>query len=76
MEFERFEKKVTSSDGKNTLVGTVYVPNGEIKGLFHLVHGMTEYIDRYTPLMSQIAAAGFVCFGFGFYDAVFLKKGY
>ena len=64
MEFERFEKKVPSSDGKNTLVGTVYVPKGKIKGLFHLVHGMTEYVDRYEPLMSQIAAAGFVCFGF------------
>lgn len=64
MGFKRQEKKVLSSDGKNTLSGVVYIPDGEIKGLFHLVHGMTEYIDRYTELLSTITNAGYVCFGF------------
>ncbi len=64
MRFNKREIEVRSSDGKNTLRGIAYVPEGEVRGLFHLVHGMTEYIGRYDELMSQIAASGFVCFGF------------
>ncbi len=64
MRFNKREIEVRSSDGKNTLRGTAYIPEGEVRGLFHLVHGMTEYIGRYDEFMSQIASSGFVCFGF------------
>lgn len=64
MKYTVTTKKVPSSDGKNTLSGIIYMPDGEIRGLFHLVHGMTEYIGRYEPLLSTIASAGYLCFGF------------
>ncbi|MBE6733289.1 MAG: alpha/beta hydrolase [Ruminococcaceae bacterium] len=53
-----------SSDGIHTLKGKIYIPDGEIKGLFQIVHGMTEHIDRYHEFMSLIAKSGYICFGF------------
>lgn len=64
MKIEIFDKNVPSTDGKHTLRGTVYKPEGEIKGLFHIVHGMCDYIGRYDRLMKQIAEAGYLVFGF------------
>lgn len=64
MNFEIKQKKVLSSDQKNTLSGIMYIPNGDIKGIFHLVHGMTEYIGRYAPLFEKLADAGYLCVGF------------
>lgn len=64
MKFEVKTKNILSSDGKNTLSGTMYIPDGEIHGIFHLVHGMTEYIGRYEPLFSAMASAGYLCAGF------------
>ena len=58
------EMLVPSSDGIHNLSGKVFVPSGKIKGLFHIVHGMTEHIDRYFPLMQKISENGYVCFGF------------
>ncbi|MBO4584578.1 MAG: alpha/beta fold hydrolase [Clostridia bacterium] len=58
------EKKVPSSDGVHELAGRVYLPEGEPKGLFHVVHGMTEHIGRYDRFMRAVAEAGFVCFGY------------
>ena len=64
MNFEIKQKKVLSSDKKNTLSGIMYIPSGNIKGIFHLVHGMTEYIGRYAPLFEKLADAGYLCVGF------------
>ncbi|MBR4910140.1 MAG: lysophospholipase [Clostridia bacterium] len=64
MSIESKEVKVLSSDGVHTLCGVVYLPEGSPKGIFHLVHGMTEYIGRYTPLLNKIAEAGYVACGF------------
>lgn len=64
MSFEVKTLSVPSSDNIHTLYGKIYIPNGEIKGLFHVVHGMTEHIERYNYLMSYIAEKGFVCFGY------------
>ena len=58
------EKKVPSSDGKHELIGRVYLPDGEARGLFQVVHGMTEYIGRYDRFMRALASAGFVVFGY------------
>ena len=55
---------VPSSDGEHTLNGIVYLPEGEIRGFFHLVHGMTEYIGRYKGIMSAAAQNGYICCGF------------
>ena len=41
MSFEIKTLEVKSTDNIHTLRGKIFIPNGEIKGLFHLVHGMT-----------------------------------
>lgn len=64
MSFKVVEKKILSSDKKNTLSGVMYIPDGDIHGIFHLVHGMTEYIGRYEPLFSALANEGYLCVGF------------
>lgn len=61
------EKKifcVPSSDGVHNLSGVVYLPDGEIKGLFHVVHGMTEHMARYDRFLSDMAAEGWISFGY------------
>lgn len=61
------EKKifcVPSSDGVHNLSGVVYLPDGEAKGLFHVVHGMTEHIARYDRFLSDMAAEGWISFGY------------
>ncbi len=55
---------VPSSDGIHTLAGVIYLPAGEMKGFFHIVHGMTEHIGRYGRLMADMAEAGYLCFGY------------
>lgn len=55
---------VLSSDGFHTLKGKLYIPDGEIKGLFHLVHGMTEHIGRYTHLFEALASEGYLCMAY------------
>lgn len=64
MQYEVIEKKVLSSSGKNMLAGRVYLPKGEIKGYFHIVHGMTEYIGRYDRFMRILAENGYIAFGY------------
>lgn len=64
MNYEILDKKVLSSNGKNMLAGKVYLPNGEIKGYFHIVHGMTEYIGRYDKFMRVLAENGYIAFGY------------
>ena len=58
------EKKVLSTDGVHELFGRVYLPEGEAKGYFHVVHGMTEHMGRYHRFMEEMAAEGYVCFGY------------
>ena len=61
------EKKtfyVPSSDGIHRLSGVVYLPDVEMKGLFHVVHGMTEHIARYDRFLSDMAAQGWISFGY------------
>ncbi|MBR4799665.1 MAG: alpha/beta fold hydrolase, partial [Clostridia bacterium] len=64
MAIEVLEKRVLSSDGVHELVGKVYLPEGESRGLFHVVHGMTEHIGRYDGFMREIAQAGYTVFGY------------
>jgi alpha-beta hydrolase superfamily lysophospholipase len=54
---------VPSSDNVHTLCGVVYIPNGEIKGVYQIVHGMTEHIARYDRFMRDMADMGYLCFG-------------
>ncbi len=60
----RYPFTAPSSDGIHTLRGVVYLPDGEIKGYFHIVHGMTEYIGRYDRLMTDLCRQGYLVFGY------------
>ncbi len=64
MEYEIKAISIPSTDNIHTLQGKIFIPKGEIKGLFHLVHGMTEYIDRYDHIFTFLAENGYVAFGF------------
>lgn len=64
MAYEIKAFSIGSTDNIHTLQGEIFIPDGEIKGLFHIVHGMTEYIDRYDHLLSYLAENGYVSFGF------------
>ncbi len=55
---------VLSADGVHTLAGVVFLPEGQARGYFHIVHGMTEYIARYETLMQALAAEGYIAFGY------------
>ena len=60
---EKLKFCALSSDGIHTLNGVVYLPSGEAKGVYQIVHGMTEHIERYDRFMRDMAEAGYVCFG-------------
>lgn len=64
MAIEKRELKVRSNDGIHDLAGVVYLPEGEVRGFFHIVHGMTEHIGRYEGFMIDMAKEGFICFGY------------
>lgn len=58
------EFKVKSNDAIHTLAGVVYIPEVEIKGIYHIVHGMTEHISRYDRIMNALAENGYLCAGY------------
>lgn len=58
------ERRIPSADQTHQLYCRVFYPEGEIRGLFHVVHGMTEHIRRYEKFMTEMAEQGWLCFGF------------
>ncbi len=64
MNYDILDKKVLSSNGKNMLAGKVYLPHGNIKGYYHIVHGMTDHIARYDKFMRLLAENGYIAFGY------------
>ncbi len=56
--------KIPSSDGVHLLHTCLYLPQGECKGIFQVIHGMTDYTDRYEALLTAMANEGYVAFGF------------
>ena len=51
MNIEIKKINIPSCNGKNMLAGVVYTPDCEPRGLFHVVHGMTEHMGRYDEFM-------------------------
>ena len=57
--------KIPSSDGIHTLSGIAVRPSsGKIRGILHIVHGMTEHISRYRDFMRAVAEEGYAVFGY------------
>lgn len=53
--------KVPSTDKINTLNVKIYRPEGEAKGIFQVVHGMTEHLERYDEILSLMCENGYFC---------------
>lgn len=58
------DKEVLSSDNTHQLVGKIYLPQGNPRGLLHVVHGMTEHIGRYDKFMREMAEDDYIVFGY------------
>lgn len=52
-----------SSDGSTQIHGTEWLPEGKIKGILQICHGMVEYIDRYDEFAGYLAARGIYVVG-------------
>ncbi len=50
----------TSANGKNTVHACIWKPQGEICGVVQIIHGMSEYAERYAPLAKALAKRGFL----------------
>lgn len=59
--FEEFSFK--STNGKNTIYVLKCVPNGEIKGIVQIAHGIAEHINRYKDYMEFLANNGYIAVG-------------
>ncbi len=52
-----------SSDGKNIIHACVWRPQGLVKGVVQIIHGMCEYVERYTPFAEFLCGEGYVVCG-------------
>ncbi|MBR6478017.1 MAG: lysophospholipase [Lachnospiraceae bacterium] len=52
-----------SRDGHHKLYAVRYLPEGEPKAILQIVHGMSEYMDRYADFAAFMAQKGFVVTG-------------
>lgn len=49
-----------SKDGKNTIHACIWRPQGEVKGVVQIIHGMSEYASRYSPFAEFLALNGYL----------------
>lgn len=52
-----------SQDGVSQIHGIKWIPDGEIKGILQVVHGMSEYVERYEPLAKALTKDGILVVG-------------
>lgn len=57
------ESSFPSSDGLNTVAYSLWMPDGNPRGVVQIVHGMVEYIDRYDEFARYLADHGLVVCG-------------
>lgn len=49
-----------SKDGKHTVHACIWRPEVEIRGVVQIIHGMSEYAERYAPFAEFLNAHGFL----------------
>lgn len=54
---------VPSATGKHTLHGVCWRPEGEVRAIVQISHGMIEYVERYEPLAAYLTERGFLVAG-------------
>lgn len=52
-----------SSDNQNILYGTSFIPDGEVKAVIQLIHGMCEYIELYEEFAEAMNKRGIAVIG-------------
>lgn len=52
-----------SNDGISKIHALRCDPDGEVRGIVQIEHGIADYIDRYRPFMEFLASHGFVAVG-------------
>ena len=52
-----------SRDGKTQIHAIEWVPEGKIKGVLQICHGMVEYIDRYHEFAEYMSENGYYVTG-------------
>jgi alpha-beta hydrolase superfamily lysophospholipase len=58
--FVKTQDKFRSFDKENDIVYYVWTPNDPPKGILHIVHGMSEYSDRYEDFAQFLCSKGYV----------------
>ena len=53
---------IKSRDNIHSLFCRLYIPEGEPKGIFQAVHGMTEHGGRYEEFLRSLCENGYLCF--------------
>lgn len=54
---------IRSSNGKRDIACYLYVPDGEVRGIVQIAHGMCDYIENYALLAEHLTAKGIVVCG-------------
>lgn len=52
-----------SADGYSDIHAVNWLPDGEIRGIYQIVHGMVEYIERYTEFAEYLCSRGYIVVG-------------
>lgn len=52
-----------SATGKHTLHGIAWIPDGPVRAIMQISHGMVEYIERYQPLAEYLTEKGILVVG-------------
>ncbi|MCR5321482.1 MAG: lysophospholipase [Lachnospiraceae bacterium] len=52
-----------SRDGKTQIAAVRWIPDGEVKGILQIVHGMAEYVERYEDFARFLTEKGILVTG-------------
>ena len=55
--------KFSSANGVNDVHGRMWIPNGAVRGVVQIVHGVAEYVERYHDFASYLAENGYLVAG-------------
>ncbi len=60
---KRQDFRYISKDGRNLIHGVRWMPEGEVKGILQISHGMVDFIDKYEGFASFLADNGILVTG-------------
>lgn len=61
--YTKFTAQYKSNDKISTITYYVYKPNGIMKGILQIAHGMNEYLERYEHFIDYLTENGFLVCG-------------